>query len=227
MKHTLALIAVLLISTFAVAQDTTGVAVQDSALLPQDSVITDTPVQLHGVVVSNDSLRQLLPNVKILIKSRGQMTSSNDEGFFSFVAMPGDTVYFHHLGFQLEKFYVPDTLTQKDYLAMITLKWDIHMLDPVIVYPWPSREHFKEEFLAMEIKTTEMDIAERNLAIQALKEKAMAMGYDADEMTRYVMNMQNQQIYNEGRYYGDGASAILGALSNPFAWTELFQSLKR
>jgi hypothetical protein len=54
------------------------------------------------------------------------------------------------------------------------------------------------------------------------------MGYDAAEMQDYLITMQNQQLYNQGRYYGgSGASAILGALSNPFAWTELFQSLKR
>ena len=40
------------------------------------------PVQLHGVIVSNDSLIQLLPNVQILVKSRGQMTVSDRDGFF-------------------------------------------------------------------------------------------------------------------------------------------------
>jgi hypothetical protein len=40
------------------------------------------------------------------------------------------------------------------------------------------------------------------------------MGYDAAEMQDYLITMQNQQLYNEGRYYGgNGASAILGALS--------------
>jgi hypothetical protein len=117
------------------------------------------PVQIHGVVVSNDSLIQLLPNVQILVKSRGQMTTSNNDGFFSLVAMPGDTVYFQHIGFQLQKLWVADTLNGDAFLSRVTLEWDTEMLDPVIVYPWPSRENFKEEFLAMEVQTTEMDIA--------------------------------------------------------------------
>lgn len=188
----------------------------------------DKPVQIHGVVVSNDSLIQLLPNVQILVKSRGQMTVSDNDGFFSLVAMPGDTVYFQHIGFKLQRFWVPDTLDGESFLARILLEWDTELLDPVIVYPWPSRENFKEEFLAMEIETTELDIAQRNLAMEELKERARAMGYDAAEMQDHLINMQNQQLYNEGRFYGTGgASAILGALSNPFAWTELFQSLKR
>ncbi len=186
------------------------------------------PVELHGVVVSNDSLVQLLPNVQILVRSRGQMTTTNNDGFFTLVAMPGDTVLFQHIGFKLERFWVPDTLDQEQYLARITLQWDTELLDPVIVYPWPSRENFKEEFLAMEIETTALDIANRNLAVEELKARAQAMGYDASEMADQVIKLQNQQLYNQGRYYGgNGASAILGALTNPFAWTELFNSLKR
>jgi hypothetical protein len=51
-------------------------------------------------------------------------------------------------------------------------------------------------------------------------------------MQDYLISLQNQQLYNEGRVFGNGmnatgASAILGALSNPFAWQQLFQSLKR
>lgn len=192
----------------------------------------DKPVQLHGIIVSNDSLKQLLPNVQILVKSRGQMTISDVDGFFSTVAMPGDTVYFQHIGFKLQKFWIADTLDGEEFLARIILEWDTEVLDPVIVYPWPSKETFKEEFLAMEVQTTEMDIAARNLALDELRQRAAAMGYDAAEMQDYLISLQNQQLYNEGRVFGGGqnatgASAILGALSNPFAWQQLFQSLKR
>ena len=192
----------------------------------------ETPIQLHGIVVSNDSLKQLLPNVQILVKSRGQVSISDIDGFFSTVAMPGDTVFFQHIGFKLQKLWVADTLDGDEFLARIVLEWDTEMLDPVIVYPWPSKENFKEEFLAMEVQTTEMDIAARNLALDELRDRAAAMGYDAAEMQDYLISLQNQQLYNEGRVFGNGmnatgASAILGALSNPFAWQQLFQSLKR
>ena len=192
----------------------------------------ETPIQLHGIVVSNDSLKQLLPNVQILVKSRGQVSISDIDGFFSTVAVPGDTVFFQHIGFKLQKFWVADTLEGDEFLARIVLEWDTEVLDPVIVYPWPSKENFKEEFLAMEVQTTEMDIAARNLALDELRDRAAAMGYDAAEMQDYLISLQNQQLYNEGRVFGNGmnatgASAILGALSNPFAWQQLFQSLKR
>jgi hypothetical protein len=146
--------------------------------------------------------------------------------------MPGDTLFFQHIGFKLQKFWVADTLEGDEFLSRVVLEWDTELLDPVIVYPWPSKENFKEEFLAMEVQTNEMDIAQRNLALDELRQRAAAMGYDASEMQDYLITMQNQQLYNEGRVYGNGmnatgASAILGALSNPFAWQQLFQSLKR
>lgn len=185
-------------------------------------------VEISGVVVSNDSLKQMLPNAYIILPKRKQVTTTNGEGFFSFVAVAGDTAIFSHVGFKSLKFWVPDTLESDTYLTMVVLSWDTEVLDPVIVYPWPRPENFKEEFLAMKIPTTEYDIAQRNLAIQALKERAAAMGYDAAEMQDYVIGLQNQSIYNTGRYYGqDGGAAILGTITNPFAWAQFFDALKR
>jgi len=185
-------------------------------------------VEISGVVISNDSLKQLIPNCYIVIKNRKQVSATNYEGFFSFVAVPGDTVIFKHLGFKQQKLWVPDTIVKNTYLTMVVLEWETTFLDPVLVYPWPSPENFKAEFLAMNLPTTEFDIASRNLAIQELKEQAMAMGYDASEMQDHMISLQNQQIYNTGRYYGqDGGAAILGAITNPFAWAQFFDALKR
>ena len=125
-------------------------------------------VEISGVVVSNDSLRQLIPNAYIFNPKRGTLSSTNYEGFFSIVAVPGDTIEFSHIGFLTEKLWIPDTMVKNTYLTMVELKWESEVLEAAIVYPWPSPENFKEEFLAMEIKTTEYDIATRNLAIPYL-----------------------------------------------------------
>ena len=164
-----------------------------------------------------------------MIPKRGQVATTNNEGFFSIVAVPGDTVVFSHIGFETQKLWINDTLHNKDgYLTVVVLNWDRTILDPVIVYPWPPPENFKEEFLAMNVPMTEYDIAQRNLAIQTLKEQAAAMGYDATEMQDYMLSLQNQRLYNDNRYYGpDGGAAILGAITNPFAWAQFFDALKR
>ena len=185
-------------------------------------------VEISGVVVSNDSLKQLIPNCYVVIPKRKQVTTSNNEGFFSVVAVAGDTIVFSHIGFKPQKLWVPDTLDDNSYLTLIVLEWDRTLLDPVVVYPWPRPENFQAEFLAMQIPTTEYDIAQRNLAIAELKSRAAAMGADAAEMQDYMIRLQNQQMYNANRYYGEnGGAAILGAITNPFAWAQFFDALKR
>tara|TARA_R110002050_G_scaffold30928_4_gene79161 strand:- start:7683 stop:8312 length:630 start_codon:yes stop_codon:yes gene_type:complete len=186
------------------------------------------PLQLSGIVMSGDSIPRPIPfahvyNEKI---SRGTMTDA--EGFFSFAVLPGDTVIFSCIGFQKEKLGIPDTLNQTAYLARIQMQRDTTLLEEVTLYPWPSRDRFKEAFLATNITTTANDIAMRNLASQALKDRAAAMGISPEEAQDMSIRIQNQDIYNFGRYsnQANGGTAILGALTNPLAWHQLFQSFK-
>lgn len=187
-------------------------------------------IQISGVVITDDDIPQFIPNAHILIRSRGQGTVSGSDGFFSIAAMPGDTILFSCIGFKREKFYVsPDLKDEKGFLMTVSLVRDTTMLQEVTLYPWPSRDRLYTELLAMRPQTTELDIAQRNLALESLKDRARAMGFDASEAARHVMRQQEQSIYNYNRYNGlaNGGQAMLLQLSNPFAWLELFESLKK
>lgn len=187
-----------------------------------------TVVQVSGVILTRDTSLQTIPNARLWIQGRSTTTTSGDDGFFSITAVPGDTLRFRRFGFEDERLWVPDTLDGKSYLASVFMRWNTVELDEVTLYPWPRPEDLNRELLRMRIETTERDVALQNLAIQALKEKAALMGMSSNEMQRYIIQAQEQQLYNSGRYYGsDGASAILGRLSNPFAWAQFFQSLKK
>lgn len=187
------------------------------------------PIQMSGIVLSADSVPQFMPFVNITVKKRNRGAASNAEGFFSFAVLPGDTLVFTSIGFRKEVLSIPDTLEDKEYLARIIMKRDTTMLDEVTLYPWPTPDRFKDEFLATRVPTTEEDIAMRNLAIQELKARAEKMGYSAEEIQDYVIAAHNADIYNYGRYnaYSGGGTAILGSLSNPFAWAQFFEALKR
>ncbi|MFM6960870.1 MAG: carboxypeptidase-like regulatory domain-containing protein [Schleiferiaceae bacterium] len=185
-------------------------------------------VQVSGVILTRDTSLQTIPNARLWIQGRSTTTTSGDDGFFSITAVPGDTLRFRRFGFEDERLWVPDTLHGRSYLASVFMRWNTVELDEVTLYPWPRPEDLNRELLRMRIETTERDVALQNLAIQALKEKAALMGMSSNEMQRYIIQAQEQQLYNSGRYYGsDGASAILGRLSNPFAWAQFFQSLKK
>jgi len=186
------------------------------------------PLQLSGIVMSGDSIPQAIPFAHVYSEKRSRGTMTDAEGFFSFAVRPGDTVIFSCIGFQKEHLAIPDTLNLTAYLARIKMQRDTTLLEEVTLYPWPSRDRFKEAFLATNITTTANDIAMRNLASQALKDRAAAMGISPEEAQDLSIRIQNQDIYNFGRYsnQANGGTAILGALSNPLAWHQLFQSFK-
>ena len=191
---------------------------------------TDTAkvIQFSGVVLTSDSLPMFIPFAHLRVKSRYQGTTTDAEGFFTLAAMPKDTITISCLGFKTQDFVVPDTLKSKGYLVQINMMRDTTLLDEITLYPWPTPDRFKQAFLAMEVHQDAYDLARRNLAIEELKTRAAAMGYSAEEMQRYAITMQNQQIYNQNRFYGaNGGAAILGALSNPFSWAQLFEGIKR
>ncbi len=187
------------------------------------------PVQISGVVLSNDSVPQTMPYVHAQIKKRGVVLSSNAQGFFSLAAVPGDTILFTNVGFKPEILVLADTLSQMQYLAKVIMKRDTTVLNVVTLYPWPTPERFKDAFLSAQINTTENDIALKNLAIQELKYRAALMGYGAEEIQDFVIAANSASIANYGYYqgYADGGSAILGSLTNPFSWMQFFDALKR
>jgi len=187
------------------------------------------PLQLSGIVMSEDSIPQPIPFAHVYNEKGARGTMTDAEGFFSFAVLPGDTVVFSSIGFEKEYLSIPDTLNKTAYLARVQMKRDTTLLEEVTLYPWPSRDRFKEAFLATNITTTANDIAMRNLASQALIERAAAMGISPEEAQDMSIRIQNENLYNFGRYsnQASGGTAILGALSNPFAWQQLFQSFKK
>lgn len=198
-----------------------------STLLAQEE--SPQPVEISGVVVTADSLPQFIPYVHISVKARQRGTMSSGDGFFSFAALPSDTLTISCIGFKEETLVIPDTVSDKAYLARIVLQRDTTMLEEVNLYPWPRPEHLKRELLAAQIPTTQRDIAMRNLAMQELKARAAELGYSPEEIQEYALLLQQQNVSNYAQWtgYANGGTAILGRLSDPFAWAAFFKSLSK
>jgi hypothetical protein len=184
-------------------------------------------IQLSGVVASGDTLEPI-PYVNIFVKNRRFGTITDFDGFFSIVVAKGDSIEFSHMGYNSEVFVVPDSLPKKHYSLIQILISDTLLLPVTDVYPWPSKEQFKDYFMSMEVPMDDYDRANRNMAMETIRLQAERLGYDADMIGRYTIQMHQQQLWNANRYYGqNGGQAILGTLSNPFAWAEFFKALKR
>ncbi len=189
------------------------------------------PVQLSGITVTEDSLG-ILPYVTILVKNRYKGTISDQRGFFSFVSLPGDTVQFSAIGFRNNYFIMPAT-ERELYSVMMPLEKDTIELPMAVIYPWPSKEAFKEAFLALQVDDDMYDRARKNLEADLLAEISAKMVMDGSENQKLFMQKMIAQTYYAGgqqnftQMGGPGGIPIPSTLLNPFAWAEFVKALKR
>lgn len=87
-------------------------------------------------------------NVQILHQNDGTISAAN--GFFSIVCERGDTLQISSIGYRTLWLEVPDTIVKSRATIMVPMTIDTVMLEEAVVYPWPSREQFREAFLALE-----------------------------------------------------------------------------
>lgn len=111
-------------------------------------------IQLSGLVAEERTGFPLsFATVQVMGSYRGTIASAN--GFFSIVVAPNDSLLFSTVGYQSRVFVVPDTLNDMIASVGVFLSIDTMMLDVVEVYPWPSREDFRDAFLALQLSETE------------------------------------------------------------------------
>ncbi len=103
-------------------------------------------VVLAGTIVNAGSDLPI-PNVHILRKD-GSGTTSDKNGGFSLEVAIGSNVVVTHLGFINARITVPRDLTDNTYEIVVPLYNKDVTLEVVEVYPYPSREDFKIEFLS-------------------------------------------------------------------------------
>jgi len=116
----------------------------------QDKGIDSTLVQFSGMILdgSDDNLYPI-PFANILIKDEARGTYSDFNGFFSIVAERGSRITFSAIGYKDIDFMIPDTLKDDRYSVVQLMSQDTINLPETVVFPWPNRDHFKLEFLAM------------------------------------------------------------------------------
>lgn len=178
-------------------------------------------LQLTGMVLdgSNEQLYPV-PYVNILVKDKGRGTYSDFNGFFSLVVEVGDVVVFSAIGYQTVEFQLPDTLTDDRYSIVQLMTQDVVNLPETVVFPWPSREHFKLEFLAMDVTPELQRRATENLAEESLARMRSEVTRDGRENANFYLRQQSNQ------YYYIGQRPPMNIFS-PVAWKQFFDAWKR
>ena len=103
-------------------------------------------IQFSGLVMTSDSL-QAVPFTTVTIKNRMRGVSANAEGFFSFAAHLGDTIFFTSVGYKPAVYIIPTNLDVDKYSVIQLMTKTEYYLRPTIIYPWGSREAFRQAFL--------------------------------------------------------------------------------
>lgn len=175
-------------------------------------------IQFTGLVMTSDSLRAL-QNVFIYEQGSGRGTLSNYKGFFSFAAVTGDTIVFSSVGYERERYIIPTELTDDRYSIIQLMTTDTIFLAETIIYPWPTKEEFREAFLTLEVPDDDYEIARKNLENEMLKEMGLALAYDGDMNADYQTKQLIQKIY----YTGQNPPITI---FNIFNWIKFFDAWK-
>ena len=183
------------------------------------SVFGQTPqpalVQFSGVVVT-DSLAPV-PFTNIMVRNTYRGTMSDVYGYFSFVAQEGDTLLFSAVGFKRSQYVVPTDLPENKYSMIHVLQPDTVMLAEQKVYPWPSKEQFRDAFLNLRLADDDYQIAMKNLSPAEMVQRMENLPPDAYQSFQYQMAMDHTKLY-----YSGGTPVI--NLFNPIAWAQFLQA---
>lgn len=175
-------------------------------------------IQFSGVVVTADSLHPV-PFTHIMVKNTRWGTVADFYGYFSFVARPNDTILFSAVGFKKSTYVIPDTITRNRYSLIKAMTMDTLLLDETVIYPWPTKEQFKEAFVKLDVPDDDLERARRNLAQAEMRERAEYMKMDGS------MNFTNYMQTETYKHYYIGQTQPISIL-DPFAWAQFFKAWK-
>ncbi len=181
---------------------------------------SDRLVQFSGMVLDGtDDQLVPVPYVNILVKGKGRGTYSDFKGFFSIVVEKGDVIVFSAVGYKTVEFTIPENLKDDRYSLVQLMTQDAINLPETVVFPWPSRDHFKLEFLAMDVTPELQEYAAKNLAEETLQKLRREVRLDGNENADYYLRKQAREYY----YIGQQPPMNI---FNPVAWKKFFDAWK-
>jgi len=176
-------------------------------------------IQFSGIV-KDVTTGQPIPFVTVYVDKVFRGTITNMEGFFSFVVEKGDSIVIRSVGYKEERLQIPSSLNGDHYHVMYALEADTILLDEVVIYPWPSKQQFRQAFINLEVPEDLQELAEQTFARSTLEEFSLLTDYDGNENFDQFVNNYVGEIYYQGQ------SAPI-QLMNPFAWAQFIKAIKQ
>ena len=175
-------------------------------------------IQISGMIVTGDSLRPLpYATVYRIRDERGTMTDPS--GFFSIPALAGDSISISSVGYISMEFVVPLDMEIPRLSVVQSMSRDTIALNEAFVYPWPTRDRFREDFLALEIAQDVYSIGQERLDPMQLYDRLFEVGQDAGGAYSQSMRERSDAAYTQGQLPQVN-------LLNPIAWAQFIQALR-
>lgn len=178
-------------------------------------------VEFSGKVVFDDNGEPApLPYTNVAVQGTNRGTYTEFDGFFSLIALPGETVVFSRIGYKTVEIKIPEKLVTDRYTWIQIMSEDIYTLSEAVIMPWPSAEHFKQEFFEIDISNELRENALANLAEEKLKEIRYSVPVDGRETTSLVIRQQANDYVYTGQFRPQN-------IFNPIAWKNFVEAWKR
>ena len=176
-------------------------------------------VQVSGLVVTGDSLSPL-PYCTVFRARDRRGTMTDVRGFFSLPALEGDTLEFSSVGYVTQQAVIPGGSEMGRINLVQPMGRDTVNMTDAFVYPWPTKERFKNEFLALGLPNSGLDPAwEAGMDPMDMYDRLMEVGRDGQSTSTEVLAAQAVQAGYAGQYPAVN-------LLNPVAWAKFLQALK-
>ena len=195
-----------------------AIAAQNDPGQPSAQDLTGV-VQVSGLVVTGDSLSPL-PYCTVYRARDRRGTMTDLRGFFSLPALEGDTLEFSSVGYVTQRAVIPagsewGRVNLVQPMGRVTVN-----MSEAFVYPWPTKERFKSEFLALGLPNAGLDPAwDAEIDPIDMYDRLIEVGRDGQSTATEALANQAVQAGYAGQYPAVN-------LLNPVVWAKLLQALK-
>ncbi|MEZ7816949.1 MAG: carboxypeptidase-like regulatory domain-containing protein [Flavobacteriales bacterium] len=175
-------------------------------------------VQVSGLVVTGDSLMPIpYSTVYRARDARGTMT--DPQGFFSIPVLEGDTLRFSSTGYITREVVIPSGGKLNRISLVQPMSRDTVMINNAYIYPWPSRDAFRKEFMALGLEEDAYSVGQQAINPFDIYDRLIDVGLDGQALA-------SQDAREIALEYSNLGGIPTTNLLNPVAWAQFLKALK-
>ena len=175
-------------------------------------------VQVSGLVVTGDSLMPIpYSTVYRARDARGTMT--DPQGFFSIPVLEGDTLRFSSTGFITREVVITAGGELNRISLVQPMSRDTVMINNAYIYPWPSRDTFRKEFMALGLEEDAYSVGQQAINPFDIYDRLIDVGLDGQALA-------SQDAREIALEYSNLGGIPTTNLLNPVAWAQFLKALK-